>query len=131
MENEKKKLIDTIKSDKHKLTREGVIFFDKDKSIPSKVKFDTEHEVYIRGVQTGKGKFSKSAGGITYSYKKDGPIVGIIGGGFTEAQRKHIYDNPNLYIGKKANIRAHEKLKSSSLRMPIFLNWIDDEWPNK
>lgn len=130
-ESEKKKLIDSIKTNKHKLTREGVIFFNTKTSIPSKVKFDTEHKVYIRGIQTGKGKFSESTGGITYSYKKDGPIIGIIGGGFTEAQRKDMYNNPDKYIGKKANIRAHEKLKSSSLRMPIFLNWVEDQWPNK
>lgn len=130
-EKAKNNLIEKIRSGKHPLTSEGVVFYDVNKSNPTKHKFDKENEVYITGILEGKGKFTKSMGGLTYSSIKGGKREGVVGGGFLEDQRREIYNNPNKYIGKKAIIKSLEKLKSGSYRQPIFVNWKENEWPSK
>jgi hypothetical protein len=128
-EKDKSNLLKSIKSNKHGMTSEGIIAFNLKNPIPEKSKFDKEYNVYIRSIKPGKGKFSKSGGGIEFSWTKDGPIIGTIGGGFTEYQRQDLYNNPSTYIGKRAIVKAHEQFKSTRLRMPIFVNWYDHTWP--
>ena len=100
--------------------------FDKQKPYPEKLKFNSEFTVYIRGVLPGKGKFTKSTGGLEFSHTPNGPIVGVIGGGFTEDQRASIYKNPSAYIGKRVLVEAQGMYPNSkALRAPIFLQFVD------
>ena len=98
--------------------------------MPKKIKFDKEYNVYITGIKTGKGKFAKSLGGLEFAHSKNGTPVGVIGGGFTEEQRALIYNNPSAFIGRQAIVKAHEKYTSNALRMPIFVQWADTQWPS-
>lgn len=117
----KSKLIESIKTKKHRDTSEGVVVYDLDAHTPLKSKFDTEFKVYIRGIQPGKGKFKNMMGGLKYSHSKTGPIDGVIGSGFSDEQRREFMDKKN--IGKRVLIKAYEKLKSNALRMPIFIDF--------
>ena len=127
----KKKLIKDILKQKHPQTSEGVILYDLEKSLPLKSKFDKEFIVYIKGLQPGKGKFKSALGGLNFSHTLNGPIVGTIGGGFTEEQRTFFYNNPEAILNKAVLVKAQERLKSGALRAPIFIDFLDAQWPVK
>lgn len=124
----KKKLIQTVLKHKHPHTSEGVVLYDLKRPLPLKSKFDKEFVVYIKGFKKGKGKFSTSTGGLEYSHTLNGPIVGVIGGGFTEELRQQLYDNPKKFNNKAILVKAQEKLKSGALRAPIFLDFQQNQW---
>lgn len=127
---EKKKLIKTILKHKHPQTSEGVVLYDLKRPLPLKSKFDKEFIVYIKGFKSGKGKFTKSTGGLEYSHTLNGPVVGVIGGGFTEELRQELFNNPNKYKNKPILVKAQERLSSGALRAPIFLDFVDHQWPS-
>jgi hypothetical protein len=127
---EKANLYKAIKQKKHPETKEGLIAFNLSEPMPKKIKFDKEYNVYVTGIKTGKGKFAKSLGGLEFAHSKNGTPVGVIGGGFTEEQRALIYNNPSAFIGRQAIVKAHEKYTSNALRMPIFVQWTDTQWPS-
>lgn len=118
--SEKKKLLDRITSNKHPLTREGVIVWP-ETGKPVKVKMTDDNAVYIRSIFPGGGKYTgHSAGGFSYSLTPKGPIVGRVGTGFSDAERKDMTDSPGNWVGKKAVIEALQKFKSGAFRAPAF-----------
>lgn len=125
---QKSSLIKNVLKHKHPQTSEGVVLYDLHKPLPLKSKFDKEFVVYVKGFKSGKGKFIKSTGGIEYSHTPNGPIVGIIGGGFTEELRQQLYDKPEKFKNKAILVKAQERLSSGALRAPIFLDFVENQW---
>ena len=121
--NEKALLIKEVKSGIHPLSQEGVIVYDMDAPVPLKAKLFKDFDVKITGIFPGEGKYEGThAGGFTYE-------GGRVGGGFDDATRKDMFQNPQKYIGTTARVIAQEKLPSGALRAPAFKDIRAEEWP--
>lgn len=122
---DKEKLFKTIAQGKLKETKEGVVFRPMDRSgEPLRYKFRPELDVYVVDIAPGKGSLQGyAAGGLVFSYTKDGPPAGIVGTGFTLDERIDMWRNKKKYIGRVAKITAQEILPSGKLRQPAFVAW--------
>ena len=116
-----------IEAKANPITEEGIVLRDLDKPATAvKYKPKEEHDVYVCDVFRGKGKYKNAAGGFYYSFDPGCKvIVGKVGGGFTDEDRRLLMDNKNFFKGKVAVISG---MKSSSgkgkvVRHPIFLRW--------
>jgi hypothetical protein len=121
-EKEKKELLDKIRRGKLPLTEEGVVELDLHKgTAPAKIKFKEDHDVYIKNFFPGSGKYQdRAVGGFTYSHTPNGPVVGKVGTGISDAQRKDMHLVPEKYKGMVAKIYATKKMKSGALFQPSF-----------
>lgn len=118
----KKKMVDDMRAGLMPETKEGIVAWNLHTgSPPYKAKFSTDHDVFIRGFFPGEGKYrDRGVGGFFYSYEPDGPIVGRVGTGLSDAQRSHMHSNPELYTGTVARVKAQERFPSGALRAPSF-----------
>ena len=123
---QKSKLVEDIKNNRHPETREGVISWDLNKSTgnPSKLKFRDNFDVYIRqmypAINKASGKEKKEIGGFKYSLTPKGKIVGNVGTGFSSEQRKDMWKNKDNYIGMVARVKSQQQFPSGSLRTPSY-----------
>ena len=88
-EMEKRKLFEDIRDDRVPETKEGVVLWNRKSGAPPiKAKFRRDHDVYVRAFYPGEGKYkNKGVGGFLFSHSPDGPIVGRVGTGLSDAQR--------------------------------------------
>lgn len=119
---DKKRLVADMRAGKLPETKEGIVAWNlKEGAPPYKAKFTTDHDVYIRGFFPGEGKYKdQGVGGFFYSYDPDGPIMGRVGTGFSDAQRRHMHAHPGIYEGTVARVKAQERFPSGALRAPAF-----------
>ena len=86
-----------------------------------KVKHTEEITLPITGVFEGAGKYEGSLGGVVVNYK--GYQVGV-GSGFTDAQRRIIWADPDKFIGRNIEIdhfgESTNQQGTISLNCPIF-----------
>lgn len=78
--------------------------------------FHTDDYRMIR-VTEGTGKYTGMMGAVFID------VNGVevkVGSGFSDLQRKLIYDNPENYIGSYIEVQYQEKTKDNSLRFPSF-----------
>lgn len=124
-EKSKRKLFEDIA--KHRLphTKEGVVLWNLEKGeSPTKVKLSDEHDVYVRKIFPGEGKYlGRAAGGFEYSHSPEGPIVGKVGTGLSDALRNDLHLHPGRYLGAVATLKAQQKFSSGALRAPRFSCW--------
>jgi len=85
--------------------------------------FHTEDYRIIR-VTEGTGKYTGMMGAVFVDV--DGVEVKV-GSGFSDLQRKLIYDNPENYIGSYIEVQYQEKTKDNSLRFPSFKRFRHDK----
>jgi ATP-dependent DNA ligase len=117
-----KALTEQITSGQHPLTNEGIIIHP-NKGNPLKAKLTDEHDVHIRGVIPGKGKYTdKGIGAFIYSHEPEGPIAGEVGSGLSDAVRADMFSNPEEYVGRKARVRATKVLPSGALFQPSLIS---------
>jgi len=122
-----RKLWKQIASGKHKRTQEGVILRPAEGQ-PAKAKLFSEHDVVIRRVFPGEGKYrERGVGGFEYSYDASGPIVGRVGTGLSDELREDMFKNPQAYIGRWARVTAQGKFPSGALRAPSLLSLHEDK----
>lgn len=129
--DQKKRMLDQVKSQKHPVTEEGVVLQRLSKAeTPIKAKFKPDHDVYVTGVfSKPKGKKRGHAGGLEYSLTPGGPTVGRIGTGFDHATRKDMLENPDRYVGRVAKVQASrsqarkDTSQLKALRAPSFKGW--------
>lgn len=92
-----------------------------------KIKHTEEFILPVVDVLEGTGKYEDAMGAIVVEYK--GSKVGV-GSGFTDDQRRFIWDNKERYIGRKAEIESFgESINAQgfvSLNCPIFLRFVGD-----
>lgn len=123
--NEKALLLKQVKAGIHPLSQEGVVVYNMAEAVPTKAKLFKDFDVKITGIYPGEGKYEGThAGGFTYE-------GGRVGGGFDDALRKDMFQNPGKYIGSTARVIAQEKLPSGALRAPAFKDIRAEEWPRK
>jgi GNAT superfamily N-acetyltransferase len=124
---QKRKLLADIKSGKHPQTREGVVVWKADVGArPIKAKLKDDHDIYVREIFPAHSKSGKKldrAGGFSFSWTPDGPIVGRVGTGFNHAMLRDMSANPDKYIGRVATVSSMERLPSGALRHPSFDMW--------
>lgn len=93
-----------------------------------KVKHTEELKLRVVGVTEGTGKFEDTLGALVVEYK--GSKVGV-GSGFTDAQRKQIWDNPDAYLDRYVEVETFGESKNLagvvSINCPIFKRFVGDE----
>lgn len=93
-----------------------------------KVKHTEEHVLTIVDMIEGTGKFEDMLGSLVVEYK--GNKLGV-GSGFTDQQRKYIWDNYSAYIGAQVEIETFGESKNVlgevSLNCPIFKRFVGEE----
>lgn len=123
-------LWDRIASGKHPLTREGIVIHPAT-GTPRKVKLRQEHDVHIREIFPGTGKYrGVGAGGFRYSHTPAGPIVGKVGTGLSDELRKEMHSDPQAFVGRVARVLSQGKLPSGALRAPSLLS-LHEDYPLK
>ena len=123
---EARALFERIRSGQHPLTSEGIVVHPPEGK-PQKMKFMDEHDVHLREVFPGEGKYQgNAAGGFRYSDTPEGPILGEVGTGLSDEMRRDMFANPASYIGRVARVRAQQKFPSGALRAPALLSLHED-----
>lgn len=93
-----------------------------------KVKHTEEHVLTIVDMVEGTGKFEDMLGALIVDYK--GNKLGV-GSGFTDQQRKEIWNNCSAYIGAKVEIETFGEstnaMREVSLNCPIFKRFVGEE----
>lgn len=86
-----------------------------------KVKKMNTVDLFVTNVFEGKGKYKGTLGGVVVEYK--GQPVGV-GSGFSDIQRKMIWEHPENIVGKLIEVQYFEESKDKngkpSLRFPVF-----------
>lgn len=122
---EKRKLFEDIKARRHPLTTEGVVAWGLEGGRPTKVKFDDDHDVYVKKIYRERNKpdtpsRAPMAGGFEYSTTPDGPAVGRVGTGFSHQLKAEMLEHPERFIGRAAKVTAEKVFKSGRLSKPRF-----------
>lgn len=128
----KANLLKKIVSGEHPQTEEGIVLWPLKKSPPpTKAKITKEHDVYIRKIFPGEGKYKgRGAGGFLYSHTPNGPIVGRVGTGLSDELREDMHRNPDKYLGRVAVVKSMTKTdEGKALRAPAFMRWHLDKNP--
>jgi len=124
---EQRKMWEDISKGRHPLTREGIVAWPRAGGKPTKVKLYNEHDVYVKEIFPGeKGLAGIGAGGFKYSLEPEGPAVGEVGTGFTQATREQMFQEPEEFVGRTARIRAQEQFPSGAFRAPSFIALHED-----
>lgn len=119
------KLVKDIVTGKNPTTSEGVILRMPDEKV-LKYKVRPDSTVYFSGVYPGQGK-RKDIGGITYSLKPGGEVVGNIGTGFTEEDLADILKNRETYMNRPLRVGHQGQFGSGAFRAPAFQGWETDK----
>lgn len=92
-----------------------------------KVKKFNEADVLCVGINKGEGKLKDTTGSLVCKFLYKGEECNVeVGTGLSDSDRKLIFDNPSLVVGKVITIKYFEVSKDSktgkySLRFPSFL----------
>lgn len=91
-------------------------------------KFELTVDLYITGFIEGEGRLRGTLGAVKASYSPLGVGVELtIGGGFTDALRKRIWNDQDSYMGRCFVCTAKKKFKSGLLRHPNFSKWHEEK----
>ena len=105
---------------------DAVYEFKRTKSL-LKIKVMDDVDLRILSVKEGSGRLKGTLGRIICNYK--GYKLGV-GSGFTDEDRKQIWNNPKEYIGKLAKVQYFEETQNESgelsLRFPVYLGLTTD-----
>ena len=118
--DEKRMMLSDIKAGKHPLTREGVVIYNKNLSVPIKAPLVKSTELKILGFFPSKSsKFNgQTVGGYVGSESSAGAQIRV-GSGLDDETRKDMYQNPDKYIGNLTTITYKDRLSSGKFRVPI------------
>lgn len=98
-----------------------------------KVKHVEEFVLPVVNIIEGSGKYEDAMGAIVCLYTASDGSEGYVGvgSGFTDEQRRDIWDNPEKYIGLKAEIESFGESTNAqgfkSINCPIFKRFVGDE----
>lgn len=134
---EKTRLLEQIESGKLGLTNEGVVLHRLDEhEKPVKAKFRETQDVYVRGffqAEKGSKYEGKAVGGFTFSHTPDGPVVGRVGSGLSDAQRRDMHLHPEKYQRAVAMVAGARlatggaRHTSGAVRAPSFKGFHPDK----
>lgn len=78
----------------------------------------------VIGFEPGNGKYSESLGAVRVSVGKG---VTTVGGGFSDAERHHIWVHQTRFLGKVMELEASAIFESGAARHPRFVRWREDK----
>lgn len=97
-----------------------------------KVKHTEEHILPVVNMVEGTGKFEDSLGALVVAYvnkRGEKSYIGV-GSGFTDDQRRVIWDNPERFIGRMVEIETFGESTNAagttSLNCPIFKRFVGE-----
>lgn len=97
-----------------------------------KVKHTEEHILPVVDIMEGSGKYEDAMGALVVQYtNKFGQQSYLgVGSGFTDDQRRAIWENPEKYIGRKVEIETFGESTNAagmtSLNCPIFKRFVGE-----
>lgn len=82
-------------------------------------------------ITEGGGRLAGSMGALVGAVYDNGTFKTMVsvGGGFTDAQRREIWEHRERYIGKVFEVKAWAVFESGSMRHPTFIRWRNDKQP--
>jgi hypothetical protein len=123
---EKKKLIEDIRTGKEPSTEEGVVEWKLDSTAPpTKAKFQEEQDVYVKDIFPEKRE--GLAGGFSFSKTKGGPTVGRASGGMSHTMKRDMLSNPDKYKGLQTRITSLRTGKGYAPRNASFKSFHLDQ----
>jgi bifunctional non-homologous end joining protein LigD len=97
-----------------------------------KVKKSATFDCVVTGFTRGKGKYNNHIGAVKFGQYINGKLVELgQASGMSDLIRFDMAANPNNYVGRVVTIRAMERLRSGSLRHPIFGGLRHDKKPTE
>jgi len=90
----------------------------------SKLKDFHDVDLEVISFEEGEGKYENMLGAIVVDFNK---VRVNIGSGFTDEERKQIWENRNDFRNQIAEIRYQELTPDGSLRFPTFRGWRPDK----
>lgn len=124
---EKEELKQQVEKGHHPQTLEGLMVHQTEGPKQfAKAKIWNEHDVYVRGVfheEGAKSDRKPMAGGFTYSWTENGPVVGRVGTGFSHEEKVDMMQHPKAYIGRVARVQAQRLSSNKTLIKPSFTHW--------
>jgi hypothetical protein len=120
---EKLKLKNDIFSGLNPLTREGLVVYKMDESVPYKSKSSEDFDVLIIGVFPAKAgsKYEGNAIGGFIGIPENSKVKIRIGSGLSDELRRDAYLNPNKYIGLWAKVLGQMQFaRTGKFRVPVF-----------
>ena len=95
-----------------------------------KVKKTATFDCVVTGFTRGKGKYNNHVGAVKFGQYVNGKLIELgQASGMSDMIRFDMAANPSNYVGKVVLIRAMERLRSGSLRHPIFGGIRSDKKP--
>jgi hypothetical protein len=114
---------------------EGVVFRRSTDTVGAtllRLKKEVHDEYICLGYEEGQGKYTGTLGALHFGTKED-PTHKVfvdsghpatVGGGFTDEQRKHIWNNKEDYLGKWFEVVGKQRFETTGLlRHPNFTRW--------
>ena len=84
-----------------------------------KIKDELSVDFPIVDLFEGQGKYKGMLGGVIVK-NPDTDIHIRVGGGYDDAERKHIWENQKDFLGKTAEVKYQYMTPKGSLRHPIY-----------
>jgi DNA ligase-1 len=79
----------------------------------------------VTGIYEGEDKYEGMMGGFSL-IQEDG-IACKVGSGFSDKDRKDIWNNESLAVGRIAEIKYQEVTPDGVMRFPVFVRWRNDK----
>lgn len=121
---------DTLLADALAQGFEGLMLKDVDATYASgrrskswiKLKGKQTYDCRVVGFQPGKGRYDGAAGALLVAYQ--GKTIAVAGG-LSDAQRQDIYDHPENWVGKTAEVQCQQLTPSGLMRHPslVCIRW--------
>jgi len=112
---------------------EGLVFRNKTDTGFDKVfrtKKTLTRTLLLVKVYEGEGKHAGRMGSVGCADLKNPEVeLCTVGGGFDDALRQAVWNNPTQYVGRLMDVEAKAEFESGSLRHPNFVRWRDDLKP--
>jgi ATP-dependent DNA ligase len=87
-----------------------------------KLKGKQTYDCRVVGFQPGKGRYDGAAGALLVCYQ--GKTIAVAGG-LSDDERQDIYDHPEKWVGKTAEVECQQLTPSGSMRHPslVCIRW--------
>jgi hypothetical protein len=121
---QKAKLLADVASGHHSLTGEGVVVIKPQGTY--KAPITETHDVTIRKILPSIRE--GEAGGFEFSWG-DGPVVGVVGTGFTHAQKREMLAKPADWEGRVVKVTAKQRFPSGALRGAAYVQEHESKSP--
>jgi hypothetical protein len=128
---EKRHLLRDIRGGTNPLTREGVVLYNPNLSVPLKAKIRQDWDAKIVGTFAAKrgSKYENRGVGGILALPEGSKTPIKIGTGLSDSLRTDLYQNPNQYLGAWLRVSGDRQHKSGKIQAPSLVELRPDKWP--